>query len=234
MGGGPARIFRLKGDGDFRSEECIDILKQADIIVTNPPFSLIHEYFAQLNKFEKKFIILRPMTAYKSKDNFPFFQNFTTWFGVYRGAFSFAVPGSDDLKTFGNVCWYTNLDHQKRPEKLRLYRTYDPDEYQKYDNYNAIEVGKVADIPKDYHDYMGVPLSIMMKISSGQFEIQGKVNRKAKHPLKTKVYTPSDCKEYNDLNGSAVIRDSKGELKAKFERIFVRNLAPEEPESDRS
>lgn len=89
----PAKVFRLKGDGDFRSEECINILKQADIISTNPPFSLIHAYFAQLLKYKKKFIILGPMTAYKSKDNFPVFQDFVAWFGVNRGAFSFEFPG---------------------------------------------------------------------------------------------------------------------------------------------
>lgn len=174
------------------------------------------------------------MTAHKSKNNFPDFQNFSIWFGVNRGRFSFNIPDSDELKKFGNICWYTNLDHQKRQETLELYQTYDPDEYPKYDNYNAIEVGKVADIPKDYSGYMGVPISIMMCINPGQFEIQGKVNRDANHPLKTKVYTARDDEKYYDLNGSAVIRDSSGKLIAKFDRIFVRNLRPIKPGSVRS
>lgn len=207
-------------------------MQEADIITTNPPFSLFRAYFAQLMEYDKKFLILGPITAFKSNDNFPVFKNQRAWFGVNSGSREFEVPDgqpydtiSDDgkkLRKFGNICWYTNLDHKKRHEELLLYQWYDNSRYPKYDNYDAIEVSQVAEIPQDYQGVMGVPISIMLKINPEQFEILGKTSRDKKHPLKTKIYTADDDPKYNDLNASAAIRNKDG-LERKFERLLIRN-----------
>ena len=181
------KVTPLKGDGDFRSEECIELLKQADIVVTNPPFSLFREYIAQLMKYEKKFIILGNMNAITYKEVFPYIKANQLWWGpsISSGDREFQVPEDYPLKAAGcrvdaegrrfirvkGVRWYTNLPTPKRSEHLILYKTYNPETYPKYDNYNGINVDKTTEIPMDYDGYMGVPITFLDKYCPDQFDI---------------------------------------------------------------
>lgn len=180
-------ITYLDGDGDFRSEESIKLLQEADIVVTNPPFSLFREYVSQLLEYDKKFIILANQNAIKYKGIFPSVQEGKLWLGATHGDMSFKVPDHykpretrfwvDDegqkWRSFGNMCWFTNLDYKRRHEDLILYKTYNPDDYPTYDNFDAIEVSKVADIPMDYDGVMGVTMGFLTKHSPEQFDIIG-------------------------------------------------------------
>lgn len=179
-------IKHLKGDGDFRSAECIELLKQSDIVVTNPPFSLFREYVAQLTEYDKKFIILGNQNAITYKDIFKLIKENKIWLGasIHNGDREFRVPNTYNL---AKVCrfdeqgnkyirvrgprWWTNLDYKLRHEELILYKKYTPEEYPKYDNYNAINVDKTADIPCDYNGVMGVPITFLDKYNPEQFEI---------------------------------------------------------------
>ncbi len=175
----------LSGNGDFRSDECIDLLRQADIVVTNPPFSLFREYVAQLVTYEKKFLIIGNLNSVSYKDLFQLIKNNRLWLGYNNGPKTYLVPDNYDQKnTFvgpdgnkyakmGNTGWYTNLDIAKRHEFLTLYKKYDPRIYPKYFNYDAIEVSKVTDIPLDYYGEMGVPVTFLDKYNPDQFEIIG-------------------------------------------------------------
>ncbi|MBQ3833673.1 MAG: adenine-specific methyltransferase EcoRI family protein [Bacteroidales bacterium] len=180
-------INYLKGDGDFRSPECIELLKQADIVVTNPPFSLFREYVAQLMKYEKKFVIIGNQNAITYKEIFPYIKENKMWLGSTLSFAKFRVPDyyepratrfwidetGQKWRSLGNICWFTNLDIAKRHEDMILYKKYNSEEYPKYDNYNAIEVGKVAEIPMDYDGVMGVPITFMDKHNPEQFDIIG-------------------------------------------------------------
>ncbi|WP_372472985.1 adenine-specific methyltransferase EcoRI family protein [Capnocytophaga sp. ARDL2] len=162
-------VFPLKGDGDFRSEECIELLKQADIVVTNPPFSLFREYVAQLVEYDKKFLIIGNQNAITYKEIFSLIKENKIWLGYKNGDMEFKVPDYYEPKatrywqdetgqkwrSMGNICWFTNLDHSKRHEELILYKSYHENDYPKYDNYDAVEVSKVDHIPMDYNGYMG-------------------------------------------------------------------------------
>lgn len=174
----------LKGDGDFRSAECIELLKQADIVVTNPPFSLFREYVAQLIEYNKKFLIIGHQNAITYKEIFPLIKENKLWLGYgFKGGAGHFISNYEDKATAGNhkegmirvsgVTWFTNLETQKRHEDLILYKKYTPEEYPKYDNYNAINVNKVADIPYDYDGVMGVPITFLDKYNPTQFEIVG-------------------------------------------------------------
>lgn len=187
--------IELKGDGDFRSEECIELLKQADIVVTNPPFSLFREYVAQLIEYDKKFLIIGHQNAITYKEIFPLIKENKLWLGITpRGKdMLFDVPedyAKELVETkkegsayrivegvvygrLGSACWYTNLEHKKRQEEIILFKRYSPEEYPKYDNYDAIEVSKVKEIPLDYDGAMGVPITFLNKHSPEQFEIVG-------------------------------------------------------------
>lgn len=181
------QVLPLKGDGDFRSEECIALLKQADIVVTNPPFSLFREYVAQLVEYGKKFLIIGNQNAITYKEVFPLIKENQIWLGNHGGDMKFKVPPhykprptrywQDDTgqkwRSMGNTCWFTNLDHNKRHEELILYKRYTPEEYPHYDNYDAIEVSKVAEIPCDFGGVMGVPITFLDKYNPEQFEIIG-------------------------------------------------------------
>ena len=177
-------IHHFQGDGDFRSDECIELLQQADIVCTNPPFSLFREYIAQLVEYKKKFLVIGPLNAITYGEIFPLIQSEQLWlgYGFSGGNAYFATPHPREfaagvyneatgLVKFRNVHWYTNLDHDKRHEELRLYKTYSPSEYPKYDNCDAIEVSKTVDIPMDYDGLMGVPISFLDKFCPDQFEI---------------------------------------------------------------
>ena len=183
----------LEGDGDFRSAECIEILKQADIVVTNPPFSLFREYVAQLVKYDKKCLILGNKNALTYAELFPLIKENRLWIGVtpMSKEIYFNVPQHyiDEalsknkdrtiVKRDGKFVarspsiWFTNLDHRKRHEVLPLYKKYTTEEFPRYDNYDAIEVSKTADIPYDYDGVMGVPITFMDKYNPEQFEIVG-------------------------------------------------------------
>ena len=177
----------LEGDGDFRSPECVELLKEADIIVTNPPFSLFRDYVALLMQYNKQFAIIGNQNAITYREIFPLVKNNKIWLGYNNGHYWFMVPDSyEEKKTdfkidesgqkwrrMGNICWFTNLDIEKRHENMTLFRTYSPNIYPKYDNYDAIEVSKTADIPCDYDGYMGVPITFMQYYNPEQFEIAG-------------------------------------------------------------
>lgn len=163
----------LCGDGDFRSQECIDLLQGADIICTNPPFSLFREYIEQLVRFNKKFLIIGNINAITYKEVFPLVKNNQLWSG-YTNPKKFISP-SGQIEQLGNVQWWTNLEVQKRHEQMILYETYSPDKYQKYDDFDAININKTVDIPKDYFGPMGVPISFLGKYNPDQFEILGHI-----------------------------------------------------------
>jgi hypothetical protein len=164
----------LEGNGDFRNAECIELLKEADIVVTNPPFSLFREYVAQLIEYEKKFLIIGNLNAVKYSECFPFIMNNQMWLGN-NNVHDFMQPDGT-VKKFGNINWYTNLDFAKRHEKIILWKEYNDKEYPKYETYDAIEVSKVANIPVNYSGIMGVPISFMSKYNHEQFEIVGEFN----------------------------------------------------------
>lgn len=178
-------VSELEGNGDFRSAECVEFLKQANVVVTNPPFSLFREYVAQLMEYNKKFLIIGNGNAVTYKEIFPLIKNNELWLGASKGIggkFSFIVPNDYNNKfvyeengvklgQVNNACWFTNIDHKKRNTELDLYRKYKND-YPKYDNYDAIE-SKTADIPMDYDGVIGVPITFLDKYCPTQFEIVG-------------------------------------------------------------
>ena len=191
-GDGDVAVKPLKGDGDFRSEECVNLLKQADIVVTNPPFSLFREYVAQLVEYGKKFLIIGNKNAITYKEIFPLIKDDKMWLGVTPMGTDmlFGVPehyaetlvqtkksGSSyriidgEVKARAQACWFTNLDHDKRHEELILYKRYTSEEYPHYDNYDAVDVSKVAEIPCDFDGAMGVPITFLDKYNPEQFEI---------------------------------------------------------------
>lgn len=169
-------------DGDFRSPECIELLKQADIVVTNPPFSLFREYVAQLIKYDKKFVIVGHQNAITYKEIFPLIKENRLWLGVgFKGGAGHFYSKYEDVASAGDhrdgmirvsgVTWFTNLDIAKRHEELILYKKYTPKEYPLYDNYDAIDVSKSNEIPFDYDGYIGVPITFLYKYNPEQFEI---------------------------------------------------------------
>lgn len=177
-------IQPLKGDGDFRSLECIELLKQADIVVTNPPFSLFREYVAQLMEYNKKFLIIGHQNAIHYKEIFPYIQNNQLWLGYgFKGNAGHFISKYEDTATASDhragmirvsgVTWFTNLEIQKRHEDIILFKHYTPEEYPKYDNYSAINVNKTSEIPLDYDGIMGVPITFLSKYNPAQFEILG-------------------------------------------------------------
>lgn len=177
----------LKQGGDFRSNECIELLKQSDIVVTNPPFSLFREYVAQLIKYKKKFLIIGNWNAISYKKIFKLIKENKVWIGINsnRNFSGFIVPkhyslhgtearideNGNRIVSSNNTCWFTNLDIAKRHEELILYKTYNKEEYPKYENYDAININATKDIPIDYKGGMGVPITFMNKYNPNQFEI---------------------------------------------------------------
>lgn len=200
-------VLAILKTGDFRSQECIELLKEADIVVTNPPFSLFREYIGQLMEYGKKFLIIGNMNSITCKEIFPYVQNNKMWIGpsISSGDRKFYVPDDYPLNAAGcgvdsdgkrfirvkGVRWFTNLDHNKRHEDLDLVCRYTEDEYPTFDNFDAIEVGKTSDIPYDYDGIMGVPITFLDKYNPGQFEILG-LTQIGCHDL------CPDTKRYND------------------------------------
>ena len=211
----------LEGNGDFRNAECIELLKESDIVVTNPPFSLFREYVAQLMEYEKKFLIIGNKNAVTNKEFFPLISANNMWIGVTPMSkdMLFTVPKEKETELVTKsksgsayrvvdgviyaraaAIWFTNLDHKKRHEKLILWKNYTSEEYPTYDNYDAIEVSKVSDIPIDYDGVMGVPISYMDKYCPEQFEILGCTQRGC-HDLVPDTKKYDDYKEINHKTG---------------------------------
>lgn len=224
----------LKGDGDFRSQETIELLKQADVVVTNPPFSLFREYVAHLMEHKKKFVIIGSLNAITYKEIFKLIKEDRIWlgYGFKAGNAFFATPYPKEfakgvyneetgLVKFRNVTWFTNLDISKRHENLILYKTYSPDEYPTYDNYDAIEVSKTKDIPADYNGAMGVPISFLGKYNPDQFEILGITDRDNNSGLKTKEYTDGDVSNPGDLNRRGAIKIGY-KYKSTYARLLIK------------
>ena len=178
-------ISILKANGDFRSAECVELLKEADIIVTNPPFSLFREYITLMMKYQKQFLVLGNQNAVTYKEIFKYMRDNELWLGYKSGDMAFKVPeyyepretrywvdeSGQKWRSMGNICWFTNLDIQKRHEELDLYKYYSAEEYPLYDNFEAININKVSDIPCDYEGIMGVPITFLDKYNPEQFEI---------------------------------------------------------------
>ena len=226
---GENELTTLLENGDFRSRECLEILQEADIVVTNPPFSLFREFVATLMEHKKKFVIIGNQNAISYKEIFPLLQNNKIWLGYHAGDMSFTVPDTYEpretrywqdengqkWRSLGNITWYTNLDIRKRHEEMILVKKFSPELYPTYDNYEAIEVSNVTSIPYNYDKIMGVPITFLNKYNPDQFEIIG-----------------ADF----DLAGPVII---KGNLKQNpqrmyikgkrlFSRILIRNRHPEE------
>lgn len=218
----------LKGDGDFRSAECIELLKQADIVVTNPPFSLYREYVAQLVKYEKKFLIIGNMGSIIYKEIFPLISDTRLWLGVHNGARVYITPDGSEKK-MGNTCWFTNLDHGRRHQSLSLMTMADnlkfnkkmksKAAYERYDNYDAIEVPFTDSIPSDYDGVMGVPISFLDRYSPEQFEViwQASGNTRASAPREI-LERVRYQRNPNDRGGCGVING-----KRVYSRVLIRH-----------
>lgn len=211
------QVTELKDNGDFRNEECIEFLKQADVVVTNPPFSLFREYVKQLMEFGKKFLVVGSMNAITYKEIFPYIKNNELWLGM-TWIKEFIQPNKE-IKKFGNICWFTNLDNKKHNEPIDLYRKYSNEYYPKYDNYDAIEVSKVSEIPMDYNGVMGVPITFLDKYCPTQFEIVGLCNDKRNDNDCFIKCTPTYLDEKHKNFVGCIVKG-----KATYARIFIRKL----------
>lgn len=231
----------LDGNGDFRSDECKELLKQADIVVTNPPFSLFREYIAQLMEYEKKFIVIGSQNAITYKEIFSLFKENKMWLGYYAGDMAFTVPEyyeeretrfwidetGQKWRSLGNICWYTNLDTEKRHQDILLYKTYSEEEYPKYDNYDAINVDKVADIPCDYDGVMGVPITFMYKYNPEQFEIIGLGISNSGLEIGVKPYKPEHKKYRKEIQKRGAVDGDlymveNGVVNVPYARILIK------------
>lgn len=226
---GENELVELEGNGDFRSEECLALLDEADIVVTNPPFSLFREYVSILMEHEKKFIVIGSQNAITYKEFFPLLKDDKVWLGsTHPKEF---IQRNGTVKKFGNICWFTNLDIKKRHEELILVKKYagHEDEYPTYDNYDAIEVSKVVDIPLDYAGVMGVPITFLDKYCPDQFEIVGFGSGSFGVEVGVKGYR----KEYLDkLGGTVPVKGNlyyviEGSPVTPHKRILIRNKHPE-------
>lgn len=224
----------LKGSGDFRSDECIELLKQADIVITNPPFSLFREYVGQLMEHGKKFLILGDQNAIAYKEIFEFIKQDRLWMGYDNGGTKwFQVPDDYNIQTesrikidngikyfsMGRIMWYTNLDTSKRHEKLTLYKRYTSEEYPKYSNYNAIEVPRVSDIPLDYDGEMGVPITFIDKYNPEQFEIIG-----SSKTLGESMSKFAEKGTYSQGGPRFYLSNNDGTYKRLYDRLVIKKI----------
>jgi len=234
-------LTKLQGDGDFRSSECLALLDEADIVVTNPPFSLFREYVATLIEHDKKFIIIGNVNAVTYKEFFPLLKENKVWIGasIHSGDRAFFVPDDYPLNAAGcgideatgrkyirvkGVRWFTNLDMKQRHEEMILVKRYSQELYPKYDNYDAINVDVTADIPCDYAGVMGVPITFLDKYCPEQFEIVG-YSREVAINIK-EIAKTGDC--YQQGGNAFYIRTGEHELQRLYGRIVIRNKHPEE------
>lgn len=233
-------IKPLKGNGDFRSRECIELLKQADIVVTNPPFSLFREYVSQLIEYDKKFVIIGHQNAIKYKEIFPLIRDNKLWlgFGFKGGAAHFINQHYEDYATAGDhkegmirvsgVHWFTNLDINKRHEDLILYKKYTPEEYPKFENFDAINVDVTKDIPMDYPGLMGVPITFMDKYNPDQFELIGVGIANLGLEIGIRPYTPEHKRYRKEIQGRGAVDGDlymmrHGVVEVPYTRIIIRN-----------
>lgn len=241
-------VLSILKTGDFRSQECIELLKEADIVVTNPPFSLFREYIGQLMEYKKKFLIIGSQKSIGCKEIFPLFQENKIWWGYgFKGAAAHFFSPYEDTATAGDhkkdmirvsgVTWFTNLEIPKRSEEMDLVCRYSPDEYPRYENYNAIEVGKTTDIPFDYPGIMGVPITFLDKYCPDQFDIVGSNSSTdlckmlGVQPLGQdwiNRYRAAGGTGHNTANMVRIVyNDKSGKPKVVFQRIFIRNKHPQ-------
>jgi hypothetical protein len=237
----------FKGDGDFRSAECIELLKQADIVVTNPPFSLFREYISQLIEYDKKFIVIGNQNAITYKEIFKLIKENKLWlgYGFNGGAGHFINHHYENYATatdkkagmirVSGVVWYTNLDHNKRHEDLILYKKYNKEEFPHYDNYDAINVDKTKDIPLDWAGKMGVPITFLDKYNPNQFEIIGQGQGNLYRELTPKGLTQKFVDDYYKSGGEGSIKedhpvlgyyDNDGKPVIPYMRIIICNKKP--------
>lgn len=223
----------LDGDGDFRSPECVQLLREADFVVTNPPFSLFREYIALLEEYQKHYIIIGNMNAVTYKEIFPMIAENRLWLGYNSGHFWFKVPDSYEVKKtdfkidengqkwrrMGNICWFTNVDIEKRHENMVLFRNYTPELYPKYDNYDAINVNKTVDIPCDYYGVMGVPITFLDKYNPDQFEI---VAFRKGNDGKDLVYSFPNCSQNSNVERERERERTGRRTVQPYFRILVR------------
>lgn len=219
-------ITPLNENGDFRSPECIEILKEADVVITNPPFSLFREYIAQLMEYKKDFLVVGNQNAITYREIFPLIKNNEIWLGYNSGHFWFRVPDYYEEKPtdfkidengvkwrrMGNICWFSNIDNEKRHEEMILFHSYTPENYPEYDNYKAINVDKTVEIPCDYYGPMGVPISFIDKHNPEQFEI-----------LNANDYRRFDSVP---IKKHGLIKDKEGSIngKPKYARLLIRRI----------
>ena len=199
----------LKGNGDFRSPECLEIMKECDIVCTNPPFSLFREFVDAIMTADKSFLIIGNQNAFTYKEIFKLIRDNKIWTG-YNMVKKFNQPDGS-IKTFGNVCWFTNLDTIKRNEELVLTKNYDINIYPNYENYKAIEVDKIANIPNDYFEVMGVPITFLDKYNPNQFEILGHTSSSDISDAVEELRTDSKHRNRGLING-----------KEKYDRVLIR------------
>lgn len=212
------KVRKLKGSGDFASEECIAYLNEADVVVTNPPFSLFRQFVSLLFSYKKKFLVIGNMNAITYKEIFPYVQNNEAWLGYNNGDMSFRVPADSEprktrfwidetgqkWRSLGNAMWFTNLDVLYRHRHIELHERYSPEKHPRFDNFDAINVSKVVEIPNDYDGMMAVPLTILNKYSPEQFEIVGEANHGSDNPYD--LFKPT-------INGKEI-----------FKRILIKRL----------
>ena len=228
-------IIHLKSDGDFRNQECIEILKQADIVCTNPPFSLFREYVTQLMEYKKKFIIIGNQNAVTYKETFKLIKENQMWLGNYAGDMKFKIPdhyeprairywkdeNGQKWRSLGTICWFTNLDIKKRHEDLILYKKYNKLEYPKYDNYDAININKTKEIPIDYKGIMGVAITFLNKYNPEQFEIIGLANDK-REIHDAFVQGKPVCLDEQHKKFVGMVLKEKNKLRATYARIIIK------------
>ena len=243
-------VKKLKDNGDFRSKECIAYLEQADIVVTNPPFSLFKEYVAQLMEYQKKFLIIGNQNAITYKEIFPLIKDNKLWLGNgFKGNVGFFESPYQDyavssqhkegLIRVSGVMWFTNLDLQKRHETMILYRKYNPDDYPQYVTFDGIDVNETSEIPKDYAGIMGVPKTFMDKYNPDQFEILGYEREDENIQVGIANMPEEFLNDYRKQGGTGhytkgmkmlCYYNSEGKAKIPFSRILIRNKHPEKGE----
>lgn len=223
----------LDDDGDFRSPECLELMDEADIVVTNPPFSLFRDYVALLMEHEKKFVIIGPQNAIHYKEIFPYIRDNEVWLGYNNGDMAFTVPEyyepratrfwvdeqGQKWRSMGNMCWFTNLDIKKRHEEMILAKRFKPENYPTYDNFDGIDVGSLVEIPCDFAGVMGVPDTFLYQYNPEQFQIIGIGSGTLAKEVGVK-------RNYRGRTDIAYTID--GVSKCPYSRILIRNLHPEE------
>lgn len=248
---GENQLTELEGDGDFRSAECLALLDESDIVVTNPPFSLFREFVNVLIQREKHFIILGNVNAITYKEFFPLIRDNKVWIGasIHSGDRKFYVPDDYPLNASGcgmdedgrrfirvkGVRWYTNLDIRQRHEEMILVKHYNPEEYPRYENFDAINVDKTSNIPCDFDGVMGVPITFMDKYSPDQFEIIGLGIANLGLGIGVKPYKPEhksyrkEVQKRGAVDGDLYMLDENGNPIVPYARVLIRNKHPEQP-----